>query len=1099
MGNDNTSELFEKLNEFIKKHYHNQLLKGVVYVLSILIIFFLIFSIIEYFFSFGVVGRTFLFWTYILLIIAVLGKLIIVPLLNLFNIGTTLTHKEAAVIIGIHFPEIDDKLLNVLELSEISDVDNALVMASIMQKIKKMHPISFKNAIDFSLNKKHLKWVLAPIITILLFIISGKDYILTESSAKIIKHNTFFEPEAPFDYIILNNTLSCTQFDNFLLKIKVIGNEIPSDIFIKSGGNILRMNSIGNNEFDYRFSRIHADINFRLSGGGYLSKPYDIKCLLQPKVVNMNISISPPMYTNKKRESIRNTGDLIISEGSLINWDIQLENTDNCCFLLEGRLIKKSTTDNLKVKQRILKTANYSIISSNTNNLVDTLVYFIKVIPDKFPKISVGESYDTINNRHLFSGIIEDDYLLTKLEFIYSYTDNDSVLGSSEEVIIQGKNLEQFFHSASFEGLEFDPGQKITYYFKVWDNDGVNGAKFTKSREFSYKKPSVNELIKQKDFGNEKTKHSLTKSISLAEEIQKQIEILNKKILDEKKIGWEERQKARDILKKQKALEKQIKDTHKKNSENLKTQEKLNSSTLEKQKKLDELMTKILDSEIKRLLQEMDQLIKDADKEKLKELLENLNNKNGDLEKELDRELELLKQLEFEQKIEEALNKIGELKQQQKSLKKDTEANGLDDETLIEKQSDLNNKMDELKKDLNKLREKNMALEDKHEIPKTQKLEQAVKENMQESLDDLQKNKKKKSTKSQQSAIDNLEQLEKKLESMQESLGDEKPIEDMETLRKILENLITLSFEQENLMSHVNNTPRNSSEFVKIVRKQNKLFDDSKIIEDSLFALSKRVVEIQAIINKEIASINYNIKKATAELERRDVNKATKRQQLVMTATNNLALLLSEILEDMQKQLEMPPSQCNKPKNCNKPNPNGKKPSMSELKKAQKKLNDKLKKGESGKKQKGKKKGEKKSQELMLLSKEQEQIRRQLMKLRDEIGKNGEKGKMDKILNDMEKNERDIINNQITQETINRQNDILTRLLEAENSDKNQDKDETRKSTEWEFLLDNTSQEFLNYQKQKRAQEELLKTTPVQLNPFYKKKVARYFKILIND
>ena len=273
MGNDNTSELFEKLNEFIKKHYHNQLLKGVVYVLSILIIFFLIFSIIEYFFSFGVVGRTFLFWTYILLIIAVLGKLIIVPLLNLFNIGTTLTHKEAAVIIGIHFPEIDDKLLNVLELSEISDVDNALVMASIMQKIKKMHPISFKNAIDFSLNKKHLKWVLAPIITILLFIISGKDYILTESSAKIIKHNTFFEPEAPFDYIILNNTLSCTQFDNFLLKIKVIGNEIPSDIFIKSGGNILRMNSIGNNEFDYRFSRIHADINFRLSGGAILVSP----------------------------------------------------------------------------------------------------------------------------------------------------------------------------------------------------------------------------------------------------------------------------------------------------------------------------------------------------------------------------------------------------------------------------------------------------------------------------------------------------------------------------------------------------------------------------------------------------------------------------------------------------------------------------------------------------------------------------------------------------------------------------------------------------------------------------------------------------------
>ena len=115
------------------------------------------------------------------------------------------------------------------------------------------------------------------------------------------------------------------------------------------------------------------------------------------------------------------------------------------------------------------------------------------------------------------------------------------------------------------------------------------------------------------------------------------------------------------------------------------------------------------------------------------------------------------------------------------------------------------------------------------------------------------------------------------------------------------------------------------------------------------------------------------------------------------------------------------------------------------------------------------------------------------------MGKNGEKGKIDKILEDMEENERDIINNQITQETINRQKNILTRLLEAENSEREQDKDNKRKATEWEFELDNISQPFLEYQKQKKAQEELLKTTPIQLTPFYKKKVNSYFNYIIND
>jgi hypothetical protein len=1103
MSKNNRNQLFEKLNEFIKKYYQNQLIKGGIYVISILVIFFLLFSIIEYFSSFGVGGRTFLFWSYILLNLIVFGKLLAIPLLHLFEIGKSLNYKEAANIIGKHFPEIDDKLLNVLELAEISDIDNALITASINQKIKGLSPISFKSAIDFAVNKKHIKWALVPVIIVLLFIISGKDYILSESSARIIKHNTFFEPKAPFNYIILNKALTCKQFDDFLLRIKVEGNEIPSEIFIQLRQNTFRLNSLENNEFNYPFSRIHSDLDFQFAGGGYLSKTYTIKSLLQPKVVNMKISISPPKHTNKKRELIENNGDLIISEGSLVNWDIQLENADNCSFTMEKTPVKESTKNQFNIKRQIFRNTNYSIISSNANSLSDTLTYFIKVIRDEFPKINLVQSYDTINKKHLFSGVIEDDYLLTKLEFIYSYTASDSVIFSSEEILIQRKSLEQFFHSVNFEALNIDPGQELSYYFKVWDNDGVNGGKFTNSKVFTYKEAGTAELIKKKDVENEKTKSGLNKSISLADKIQKEIEMLNKKIIEKKKIGWEEKQKAKEILKKQKELEKQITETLKKNSANLKTKEKLNSAMLEKQKQLEDLMNKVLDEEMKRLLEEMEQMIDEADKEKLKDLLEKLNNKNIDLEKELDRELELFKQLEFEQKVEETLGKIAELKQEQEKLKKETQEDALDDNELTKKQEDLNKNMEEVKKDLEDLRQKNMELENKNEIPKTQELEDNIQQNMQESKDALQKGMKKKSKKSQQSAINEMEQLEEKLQSMQQASGEDKPIEDMETLRKILENLITLSFDQEDLMIHLNKTPRNSPEFVKIAQQQKKLSDNSKIIEDSLFALSKRVVEIKSVVNQEISSIKSNMQKSTNELEARDVNRAAERQQFVMTSANNLALLLSEILEQMQKQLEMPPSECNKPKNCNKPNPNCNKPSMSELKKAQKKLNEKMKKCEKGgkgeKKNKRGRQGEKQSKELINLAKKQGQIRKQLMGLRDEVGKNGEKGKIDKILEEMEENERDIINNKITQETINRQEDILTRLLEAENSNREQDKDDKRKSTEWEFELDNRSQELIEYQQQKKAQEELLKTTPVQLAPFYKKKVNIYFNKIIND
>ena len=121
------------------------------------------------------------------------------------------------------------------------------------------------------------------------------------------------------------------------------------------------------------------------------------------------------------------------------------------------------------------------------------------------------------------------------------------------------------------------------------------------------------------------------------------------------------------------------------------------------------------------------------------------------------------------------------------------------------------------------------------------------------------------------------------------------------------------------------------------------------------------------------------------------------------------------------------------------------------------------------------------------------------MQLRDEMGKNGEKGKLDKILEEMEENETDIINNRITQETITRQEEILTRLLEAENAVREKEQEEVRESNEWNFTHENKTKQYLDYIKKKQAQEELLKTTPIQLKPYYKKKVNSYFNSLITD
>ena len=167
--------------------------------------------------NFDVVLRTFLFWSYIIINGLIIAKFIISPILQLLKIRKGIKYKDAAKIIGNHFKEIDDKLLNLLELAEMNQ-DNDLIHASIEQKTASISPVPVLNAINFKSNIKKSNWLLIPFVLLFILFISGKQHIITDSSERIIRHNTFFEPEAPYN-IIFEQELLSEQYEDFLLKL----------------------------------------------------------------------------------------------------------------------------------------------------------------------------------------------------------------------------------------------------------------------------------------------------------------------------------------------------------------------------------------------------------------------------------------------------------------------------------------------------------------------------------------------------------------------------------------------------------------------------------------------------------------------------------------------------------------------------------------------------------------------------------------------------------------------------------------------------------------------------------------------------------------
>ena len=328
--------------------------------------------------------------------------------------------------------------------------------------------------------------------------------------------------------------------------------------------------------------------------------------------------------------------------------------------------------------------------------------------------------------------------------------------------------------------------------------------------------------------------------------------------------------------------------------------------------------------------------------------------------------------------------------------------------------------------------------------------------------------------------------------------------EDEEAMRDVLNNLIQLSFDQEALMKDVDKTKTENPQYVNLTQQQKKLKDDAKMIEDSLFAISKRQASIASTVNREIAAINSNMERSIDEMGKRE-NRFTpdisSRQQFSMTSINNLALMISESLNNMQ-QSSKKSGACNKPGSCKKPG-QGNKPSAATMRKMQEQLKknmEALKKSMEQGKQQGQKEGGQKqgssggsgwSQELVKIAAQQQALKQMMQQLQNEGGMNA--GDMKNALKMIEQSQKDVVNRQLDEETIKRQQQILDKLLDFEKAEKERDTEQKRQATEAKSDVKRNLSEFVEYNKQKEKETELLKTVPPSFKSFYKNKVSEYF------
>ncbi|MDB0055245.1 ATPase, partial [Bacteroidia bacterium] len=294
-GTLQAATLIQKLEHFIKKYYQNQLIKGAIIALSLVLIAFFSLSFVEYFGRFSSTTRTALFYLFITVSVGTLVWYIVRPILGLVNISRKFGVKEASVLIGNHFPEVQDKLLNTLQLQEDAKLKNSkLLLASIEQRTSELGKVPFISAIPFQKNIEYIKYGLLPAVILGLVLIVSPGF--KKSSQRIVNFGKHFEIEAPFTFSSEIEKQQAIQNQDVLIPLEISGDKIPQDAYIHIGKQRYKMKANGIGNFSYNLSNIQKSQSLYFEAGGFSSKEYDLNIALKPSLVGYSATIRYPKY-----------------------------------------------------------------------------------------------------------------------------------------------------------------------------------------------------------------------------------------------------------------------------------------------------------------------------------------------------------------------------------------------------------------------------------------------------------------------------------------------------------------------------------------------------------------------------------------------------------------------------------------------------------------------------------------------------------------------------------------------------------------------------------------------------------------------------------
>ncbi|MEM7513743.1 MAG: hypothetical protein AAF388_22645, partial [Bacteroidota bacterium] len=534
--------LDQRLKEFRQKYYTNKLIKGTIIFFLLLITIVLLMILSEGFFGFSSNVRTTMVWLLSLSALGILGYMIAWPLTQLFNLSKTINDFQIANLVKNHFPDINDKLINFLQLRSQSSKGNLLLQAALDKKAQDIAPVSLSSAIDLRQNGKVARYLGIPLLLLLLGWMIYPTF-MSNSGQRLINYDKEFLPPAPFSIQINDLPEKFIAGQTYEIQVELDDvSELPSELFMYIKRNSeqqfldYNLKQDDKTHFTFIFSDVKEDFSFYVGNPIVKTSPYNVHVVKRPFIKDFQATIYYPAYTGLKPERLDpNIGDFKAIKGSTVQWELDPQgDIQQANFVIDDstRFPFKEEKEGFVFKKRLSESIDYYLGLTSNENIrnADTVKYRASIFPDRYPSVytysSNTEFLIDLDTSMPLDIEIADDYGFSQLKLMYRFTKSGGTSEVTEKYLpyplefSRSVLVQPLSYQIDLTALGLREGDELEYYLEVFDNDQVSGPKSSKSGIFKAVYPTLDEKYDELSGEQAEVKKELESMEQKARELQ---------------------------------------------------------------------------------------------------------------------------------------------------------------------------------------------------------------------------------------------------------------------------------------------------------------------------------------------------------------------------------------------------------------------------------------------------------------------------------------------------------------------------------------------------------------------------------------------------